>query len=177
MGGSNPYIDEVKYTPATKKYKVTFLPSGKSIEVDPEKIPYGHNGLPGSILDISEGLKAGLDHACGGVCACSTCHVMVKEGLESCNEATDAELDELDMAPGITQKSRLGCQTVPDGTTDIVVEIPEWNKNYAIPIRSPCVLPTCTNGSPSSPVSLATSRLQRKQTRSHPNGLAPGIRG
>jgi 2Fe-2S ferredoxin len=40
-------------------------------------------------------------------------------------------LDELDMAPGITPKSRLGCQTVPDGTTDIVVEIPEWNKNYA----------------------------------------------
>ncbi len=61
----------------------------------------------------------GLDHACGGVCACSTCHVIVKEGLESCNEATDAEFDELDEAPGITPKSRLGCQTVPDGTTDI----------------------------------------------------------
>src|ERR1700738_2824524 len=120
MGGNNPYIEEVKYTPATKKYKVTFLPSGKTVEVDPEKIPYGHNGIPGSILDISEGFKMGLDHACGGVCACSTCHVMVKQGLESCNEAT-----------GITPKSRLGCQTVPDGTTDIVVEIPEWNKNYA----------------------------------------------
>jgi len=52
----------------------------------------------------------------------------VREGLESCNEATDAEFDELDEAPGITPKSRLGCQTVPDGTTDIVVEIPEWNK-------------------------------------------------
>src|SRR6267142_1760652 len=113
MGGSNPYIDEVKYTPATKKFKVTFLPSGKTIEVDPAQIPYGHNGIPGSILDISEGVKAGLDHACGGVCACSTCHVIVKEGLESCNEATDAELDELDEAPGITPKSRLGCQTVP----------------------------------------------------------------
>ena len=87
MGGSNPYIEEVKYTPATKKFKVTFLPSGKTIEVDPAKIPYGHNGLPGSILDISEGIKAGLDHACGGVCACSTCHVFVKQGLESCNEA------------------------------------------------------------------------------------------
>jgi hypothetical protein len=61
MGGSNPYIEEVKYKPATKKYRVTFLPSGKTIEVDPEKIPYGHNGLPGSILDISEGIKAGLD--------------------------------------------------------------------------------------------------------------------
>src|SRR5438093_169099 len=45
MGGTNPYIEEVKYKPATKKYKVTFLPSGKTIEVVPEKIPYGHNGL------------------------------------------------------------------------------------------------------------------------------------
>src|SRR5258708_13390614 len=127
MGGSNLYMKEVKYNPATKKFKVTFLPSGKTIEVDPEKIPYGHNGLPGSILDISEGIKAGLDHACGGVCACSTCHVVVREGLESCNEATDAELDELDEAPGITPKSRLSSPTAPPRTTAIVVEIPQWD--------------------------------------------------
>src|SRR5260221_4191661 len=99
-------MKELKYNPATKKYKVTFLPSGKSIEVDPEKIPYGHNGLPGSILDISEGLKAGLDHACGGVCACSTCHVIVREGLEACNEGTAPEFAALDETPGITPKSR-----------------------------------------------------------------------
>jgi 2Fe-2S ferredoxin len=131
MGGKNPYIEEAKVTPATKKYKVTFLPSGRTVEVDPEKMPYGHNGLTGSILDISEGFGLGLDHACGGVCACSTCHVIVHEGLDTCNEATDAELDELDMAPGITPKSRLGCQTVPNGEKDLVVEIPDWNKNWA----------------------------------------------
>src|SRR5438552_19191374 len=118
MGGSNPYIEEVKYKPATKKYKVTFLPSGKSIEVDPEKIPYGHNGIPGSILDICEGVQAGLDHACGGVCACSTCRVIVREGLESRNEATDAELHALDESPCITPKPRLGCPHVPGRTTD-----------------------------------------------------------
>src|SRR5689334_12132837 len=129
MGGSNPYIDEVKYKPATKKFKVTFLPSGKTLEVDPEKIPYGHNGLPGSILDFSEALKAGLDHACGGVCACSTCHVIVKQGLESCNEGTDDEFDQLEEAPMTTLQSRLGCQCVPNGTKDIVVEIPAVNKN------------------------------------------------
>ncbi len=131
MGGQNPYIEQAQYTPATKKFKVTFVREGKTVEVDPEKVPYGHDGLPGSILDIANGYHLGLDHACGGVCACSTCHVIVHEGLESCNEASEAELDELDMAPGITPKSRLGCQCVPDGNADLVVEIPEWNKNYA----------------------------------------------
>jgi ferredoxin, 2Fe-2S len=131
MGGTNPYIEQAKYVPATKKYKVNFVSEGKTVEVDPAKIPYGREGLPGSILDLSSGFHMGLDHACGGVNACSTCHVIVHEGLESCNEPTDAELDELDMAPGVTQKSRLGCQCVPDGTQDLVVEIPEWNKNYA----------------------------------------------
>src|SRR5260370_9738837 len=102
MGGSNPYIEEVKYKKATRKFKVTFLPSGKTVEVDPEKFPYGHNGLPGSILDISEGFKMGADHACGGVCACSTCHVMVKGGLHSFNEATAAELDQMQEATATT---------------------------------------------------------------------------
>ena len=131
MGGKNPYIEEASYTPATNKFKVTFMKEGKTVEVDPAAVPYGHNGLPGSILDIASGFDIDLDHACGGVCACSTCHVIVHKGSESCNETTDAELDELDMAPGITPHSRLGCQCVPDGTTDLVIEIPEWNKNYA----------------------------------------------
>ena len=131
--GKNPYIEEAQFTPATKKFKVTFIQGTekKEVEVDPAKVPYGEHGLPGSILDISEGHGIGLDHACGGVCACSTCHVVVREGLETCNPGSDAEYDELDMAPGITPKSRLGCQTVPNGEHDIVVEIPEWNKNWA----------------------------------------------
>jgi len=133
MGGRNPYIEETKYTPATKPYKVTFIlgDEKKEVDVTPEKVPYGDDGLPGSILDIALGNHIPLDHACGGVCACSTCHVIVHEGLDTCNEATDDEMDELDMAPAITPKSRLGCQTVPDGTKDIVVEVPEWNRNFA----------------------------------------------
>ena len=118
-------------TPATKKFKVTFLREGKTIEVDPEKIPYQDDGLPGSVLDIALGNGLPLDHACGGVCACSTCHVIVHEGMESCNEPTDAELDQLDEAPGLTPKSRLACQCVPDGSRDLVVEIPDWNRNFA----------------------------------------------
>ena len=129
MGGTNPYIEETKYTPAAKKFKVTFTGHNKTVEVDPEKIPYGHDGLPGSILDIAMGAHIPLDHACGGVCACSTCHVIVRQGLESCSEATDDELDMLDEARGVEMTSRLACQCVPDGTQDLVVEIPSWNRN------------------------------------------------
>lgn len=131
MGGSNPYIEEAETRVATKPFTVTFkTPEGiTEVNIDPDKIPYGETGLPGSILDIGLGAGIDLEHACGGVCACSTCHVIVKEGLETCNEATDDENDQLDEAPGITLQSRLACQTVPNGERNLVVEIPEWNKN------------------------------------------------
>lgn len=129
MGGTNPYIKPAEFTPATQKFKITFLPEGKTVEVDPDEIPYARSGLPGSILDLSVLAEVDIDHACGGVCACSTCHVIVREGLESCNEANDDELDMLDEARGVELNSRLGCQCVPNGSMDIVVEIPSWNRN------------------------------------------------
>ncbi|MEL6430801.1 MAG: 2Fe-2S iron-sulfur cluster-binding protein [Planctomycetota bacterium] len=88
-------------------------------------------GKPGSILDIADGNHVDIDHACGGVCACSTCHVIVREGFDSMNEATEDEEDMLDEAPGLELTSRLACQAVPDGSTDVVVEIPGWNRNHA----------------------------------------------
>jgi 2Fe-2S ferredoxin len=100
-----------------------------TVEVDPDKIPYGHTGLPGSILDIALANGIEIDHACGGVCACSTCHCIVRQGLETIPEMTDTEEEELSFAPGLTPNSRLSCQSVPDGTTDIVVQIPNWNRN------------------------------------------------
>src|SRR5690348_4827629 len=98
---------------AAAKFKVVFKGEGLSreVEVDPAKVPYGHNGEPGSILDIALGAGIPLDHACGGVCACSTCHVVVRQGLEACPEATDEELDQLDHAPDLKPQSRLACQT------------------------------------------------------------------
>jgi 2Fe-2S ferredoxin len=130
MGGVNPYITPAKIKPPTKKYKVTFLPLNQVVEVDPAVERMGHNGLPLSILDIAEGAGVELDHSCGGVCACSTCHVYVREGRDSCNEPNDDELDQLDNARGLEfPDSRLGCQCVPDGTQDVVVEIPAWNRN------------------------------------------------
>lgn len=131
MGGTNPYNQEVEVALPTRKYSITFLPSNEVVEVDPEGLPCSREGRPGSILDIATGHGIEIDHACGGVCACSTCHVIVREGGESCPPATDDEEDMLDMAPGLTPQSRLGCQAVPDGSRDLVVEIPEWNRNYA----------------------------------------------
>jgi len=131
MGGQNPYIQEAQVVMPTKPYRVTFLPMNVVVEVDPSKFPYDHNGLPGSLLDIALGAKIGLDHACGGVCACSTCHVVVKEGFHSLNESLEAEDDMLENAPGLKPTSRLSCQAVPDGSCDVVVEVPEWNRNLA----------------------------------------------
>src|SRR5580704_9714139 len=130
MAGVNPYIKPADAEPPKKKYKITFLPAGKTIEVDPAQLPYGRTGLPGSILDIAlEAAHLSLDHSCGGVCACSTCHVIVRQGLESCNEPNEDELDQLEEARGLTTESRLGCQCVPNGTCDVVVEVPGWNRN------------------------------------------------
>ena len=129
MGGTNPYIDREAPPPATQKFTITFMPMNVTVEVDPEKIPYGVTGLPGSILDIGLANGIEIDHACGGVCACSTCHCIVREGADSLSEMTDAEEDELSFAPGLTPNSRLSCQTVADGSRNLVVEIPNWNRN------------------------------------------------
>ncbi|MFM9907305.1 MAG: 2Fe-2S iron-sulfur cluster-binding protein [Nitrospiraceae bacterium] len=132
MGGTNPYIKKTAYELPQRAYSVTFIaPTGVTTKVlvDPAKIPYGPTGLPGSLLDVAMGSGVALEHVCGGVCACSTCHVIVRQGLESCSEGTDDEFDQLEKAPLTTLQSRLGCQCVPNGTQDIVVEIPAVNKN------------------------------------------------
>jgi 2Fe-2S ferredoxin len=129
MGGTNPYIKPVETKLPTKSYTITFLPDDVKVVVDPKKLPYSREGLPGSILEIALGNGVDIDHACGGVCACSTCHVIVRKGFESIPEATEDEEDQLDNAPGLTPQSRLSCQSVPDGSMDLVVEIPTWNRN------------------------------------------------
>ncbi len=134
MPGQNPYIEESNVRLPTRRYKLTIIDEHKKthvIEVDPAKIPYEDHGLPGSLLDIAMGCGIEIDHACGGVCACSTCHVIVREGLETCNDSTDDEEDQLEEAYGLTAKSRLACQCVPNGTKDVVVEVPNWNRNLA----------------------------------------------
>jgi ferredoxin, 2Fe-2S len=129
MGGTNPYIKSEAPPPPTKPYRITLQPPGRTLEIDPAEVPYSRDGQVGSILEIALGHDIDIDHACGGVSACSTCHVIVRQGLESCPEASDEELDQLDNAPGLTPYSRLACQAVPNGSCDVVVEIPSWNRN------------------------------------------------
>jgi len=104
-------------------HKVTFLPLNKTVEVDDEKYPLADHGKPGSLLDIALAHDIHLEHNCGGSCACTTCHVIVKDGDKNLSEMEGDEEDRLDMAEGLTIRSRLGCQAVVRG--DVTVEIPE----------------------------------------------------
>jgi 2Fe-2S ferredoxin len=106
--------------------KVTI--DGNTVEFESGKLPYHEHGKPESILDICLNFGIPLEHACGGNNACTTCHVIFKKGLENVSEMEDDEADRLDMAPGLTLRSRLGCQCVVEG--DVEVEIPSWNINY-----------------------------------------------
>lgn len=104
-----------------RKYKVTFLPDNVTVEVDESQFPFGDHGKPGSLLDVAMANKVTMGHNCGGSCACTTCHVVVKEGMENLSRMEDDEEDRLDMAEGLTLSSRLGCQAVIQG--DVVVAI------------------------------------------------------
>ncbi len=84
---------------------------------------------PGTtVLDAA--LKSGIkiEHACEKSCACTTCHVIVREGFDSLEEGEEAEEDMLDKAWGLEPESRLSCQAVVvDG--DLVIEIPKYTIN------------------------------------------------
>ena len=71
-----------------------------------------------------------LEHACEKSCACTTCHVVIREGFETLGDPTDKEEDLLDMAWGLEANSRLSCQVVL-GDADLVVEIPKYTINHA----------------------------------------------
>jgi len=71
-----------------------------------------------------------IEHACEMSCACTTCHVIVREGFDSLGEADELEEDYLDKAWGLEPESRLSCQAQV-GDTDLVVEIPRYTINHA----------------------------------------------
>ena len=93
-------------------------PEGLTIELE-------HNE---TILDACLRNGINLEHACEKACACTTCHVIVKEGFDSLDCASDEEEDMLDKAWGLESNSRLSCQVFPvDDLT--VIEIPKYTIN------------------------------------------------
>jgi len=71
-----------------------------------------------------------IEHACEMSCACTTCHVIVREGFESLGEMDESEEDLLDRAWGLEPTSRLSCQAIVD-QRDITIEIPKYSINHA----------------------------------------------
>lgn len=83
-----------------------------------------------TILDVALENGIEIEHACEKSCACTTCHVIVREGFDSLEESDELEDDMLDKAWGLEPESRLGCQAkVAD--EDLVVEIPKYTLNHA----------------------------------------------
>jgi ferredoxin, 2Fe-2S len=117
-------------SPGENTVEVTFLPEGKTVTFEHGKLPYKDHGKRESLLDVALNNGVHLDHACGGNCACTTCHVWVKEGADLISEMEDDEADKLDMAADLQLNSRLGCQAVITKPGKVVVEIPAWNRNY-----------------------------------------------
>ena len=110
--------------------KVTFIKDGKetTVEFESGKLEYQHHGLPESFLDVAMNFGIPLEHACGGSCACTTCHLIIRKGMQNLSEEQDNELDRLDTAWDLTTSSRLGCQAVIKG--DVVAEFPMYTRNY-----------------------------------------------
>ncbi len=93
-------------------------PEGAAFEVEP--------GV--SICDAALQHHVDIEHACEKSCACTTCHVYVREGFDSLEEATDTEEDYLDKAWGVDPDSRLSCQAIV-ADEDLVIEIPKYTIN------------------------------------------------
>ena len=106
--------------------KIIFLPhddicpEGAMIDVEP--------GITICDAALEHGIE--IEHACEKSCACTTCHVIVREGFDSLNEPSEDEEDLLDKAWGLEPESRLSCQAVV-GEHDLVVELPRYTINYA----------------------------------------------
>lgn len=93
-------------------------PEGMVIEAEPGQ----------TICDVALQNYVEIEHACEKSCACTTCHVYIREGMDSLNENTEDEDDMLDKAWGLDPDSRLSCQTIV-GDEDLVVEIPKYTIN------------------------------------------------
>jgi 2Fe-2S ferredoxin len=93
-------------------------PEGANFEVEP--------GI--SLCDAMLKNHIEIEHACEKSCACTTCHVYVREGFDSLEESSEDEDDYLDKAWGLDMDSRLSCQAIV-GEEDLTIEIPKYTIN------------------------------------------------
>ncbi len=109
----------------------------KFILQDPEPLTGAHEteinllaAVGESILEVALDHGINIEHSCGGVCACSTCHVYIQKGSELLKEADEDEDDRVEEAPGLEINSRLSCMCiVEEEDGEIIVEVPAWNRN------------------------------------------------
>src|SRR5690606_12129296 len=107
--------------------KITVLPHP---EICPEGATIENAPTGTSICRVLLDNDVGIEHACELSCACTTCHVVVREGFDSLDEATDDEEDLLDRAWGLAPTSRLSCQAMTQ-EDDLTIEIPRYTINHA----------------------------------------------
>jgi 2Fe-2S ferredoxin len=102
-------------------------------------LPHGELCPEGTVIDAKPGesicdilLENGIEieHACEKSCACTTCHVIVREGFDSLGEMDESEEDLLDRAWGLEPSSRLSCQAIVSDR-DVTIEIPRYTINHA----------------------------------------------
>jgi 2Fe-2S ferredoxin len=99
----------------------------------PEYCPEGERIEASSGTSLCEAMLengVAIEHACEMSCACTTCHVIVREGFDSLGEMDEAEEDLLDRAWGLTPTSRLSCQAILSDK-DVTIEIPKYSINHA----------------------------------------------
>jgi 2Fe-2S ferredoxin len=102
-------------------------------------LPHPEYCPEGAVIEVASGTSVcdalldnhvDIEHACDRVCACTTCHVLIREGYNSLNELDEKEEDLLDRAWGLEAVSRLSCQAIV-ADTDLVVELPKYTINHA----------------------------------------------
>lgn len=97
-----------------------YCPKGKDIEAQPGE----------SICEALLQHGVAIEHACEMSCACTTCHVVIREGFNSLGEPDESEEDLLDRAWGLSPTSRLSCQAIM-ARQDVTIEIPKYSINHA----------------------------------------------
>lgn len=107
--------------------KITVLPHE---QLCPEGAVIENAPLGKSVCDVLLDNGIDIEHACEQSCACTTCHVIIREGFDSLAAADELEEDLLDQAWGLEAHSRLSCQAKV-GNDDLLIEIPKYTINHA----------------------------------------------